>query len=95
LHSNRAGLIFFVALFIAGAILFAIGTLLIRRDRSVREQEAMPSVDRLEMIERLVMVDQPWCVDELHRIATSDSDPVVREAAEAALLVIGSRGSPP
>jgi hypothetical protein len=91
LHSNRAGHIFFVALFVAGAILFAIGTLLVRRDRLVREQEAIPTADRLDMIERLVMVGQPWCIDELRKIAGNDPDAIVRDAAEAAVMVIGSR----
>jgi hypothetical protein len=92
LHSNRAGLIFLVALFVAGAILFAIGTLLVRRARLEGEDEPqMHQEDRLDTIERLAIVGQPWCVDELRKIVSNDPDPVVREAADAALLVIGSR----
>lgn len=94
MHSNRAGLIFLVAIFVAGAIFFALGTLLVRRERLAREEEsaAMLSVeDRLDMIERLVIVGQPWCIDELRNITNADPDPLVRDAAEAALLVIGSR----
>jgi hypothetical protein len=92
LHSNRAELIVFVAIFVAGAVAFAIGTLLVRRDRIVREQEPpMPSEDRLDMIERLVIVGQPWCVEELRAILNNDPDPVARDAADAALLVIASR----
>ncbi len=77
-----------------GAIFFAVGTLLVRRERLAREEEpaAVLSVeDRLDMIERLVIVGQPWCVDELRGIRDRDPDPLVRDAADAALLVIGSR----
>jgi hypothetical protein len=93
LHSNRTALIFFVALFVLGAILFALGTLLVRRERIAREAAtpSMSQADRLDMIERLVMVGQPWCVDELRAILNNDPDPAVRDAADAALLVIGSR----
>jgi Flp pilus assembly protein TadB len=93
LHSNRTGLIFFVAVFVLGAILFALGTLLVRRERLARKaaSQSMSQEDRLDMIERLVMVGQPWCVDELRAILNNDADPVVRDAADAALLVIGSR----
>ena len=94
MHSNRAELIFLLAVFVAGAIIFAIGTLLVRRDRAAQE-EATPVLsdraDRLEMIERLAMVGQPWCVDELRKVIATDADPIVRTAAEDALLVIGAR----
>jgi hypothetical protein len=93
LHSNRTGLIFLVAVFVLGAIIFALGTLLVRRERLARES-AVPSMsqeDRLDMIERLVMVGQPWCADELRAILNNDPDPAVRDAADAALLVIASR----
>lgn len=93
MHSNRLGLIFSVAGFVLGAIIFALGTLLVRRERIARESAApsMSQEDRLDMIERLVMVGQPWCVDELRAMLNNDSDPAVRDAADAALLVIGSR----
>jgi hypothetical protein len=93
LQSSRAGLILLVAIFILGAILFALGTLLVRRERVERE-DAVPILsqeDRLDMIERLVMVGQPWCVDELRELKERDPDLLVRDAADAALLVIGSR----
>ncbi len=94
MHSNRAGLILLVAIFVLGAILFALGTLLVRRERLAREDTTpvLSQEDRLDMIERLVIVGQPWCVDELRAILARDPDPVVRDAADAALLVIGSRG---
>jgi hypothetical protein len=80
-------------MFVVGAIFFALGTLLVRRERLARE-DATPQLsveDRLDVIERLVIVGQPWCREELEGIRDRDSDPLVRDAAEAALLVIGSR----
>lgn len=93
LHSNRAGLILLVAIFVLGAILFALGTLLVRRERLAREDTTpiLSQEDRLDMIERLVIVGQPWCVDELRAILERDPDPLVRDAADAALMVIGAR----
>jgi hypothetical protein len=93
LHSNRAGLIFLVAIFVLGAILFALGTLLVRRERRAQEDTTpiLSREDRLDMIERLVIVGQPWCVDELRAILERDPDPLVRDAADAALMVIGAR----
>ncbi len=93
MQSNRDGLIFLVALFVVGAILFAIGTLLVRRERAAREKppSTRTQEDRLDTIERLLIVGQPWCIDELRAIRDKDADPAVREAAEAALLVIASR----
>ncbi len=76
-----------------GAIFFAVGTLLVRRERLARE-DATPvfsQEDRFDTIERLVIVGQPWCVDELRAIRDKDPDPLVRDAAESALLVIASR----
>jgi len=94
LRSNNAGLIFVVAVFVLGAILFAIGTLLVRRERVGREQETpiLSQEDRLDMVERLAIVGQPWCTDELRKIVDTDPDPLVRDAADAALLVIAARG---
>ena len=73
--------------------MFAVGTLLVRRDRAGREpaQTAETQEQRLELVERLVMVGQPWCVDELRTIREKDPDPLVRDSADAALMVIASR----
>ena len=94
LHSNRASLILLVAVFVAGAILFAIGTLLVRREREAVVAEpalVLSQEDRLDMIERLVIVGQPWCVEELRSLREGDPDPFVRDAADAALIVIAAR----
>jgi len=100
LSSSSGGFVILVV-FLIGALLFAIGTVLARRERPRREEPVDESLviaqpgsvaDRLEMIERLVMVGQPWCVDELRALLERERDPLVRDAAEAALMVIGSRG---
>lgn len=85
-------------MFITGALLFALGTLMVRREARTQTQEQhlilSSSKDSLEQridhIERLAMVGQPWCIDEL-RVMLSDSDERVRNASEDALLVIAAR----
>ncbi len=94
-----------VALFIVGAIVFVIGTML-SREREARVIQAQPVAvqtvqtpaepvldvsGRMDLIERLVMVGQPWCTEQLITIRNEDPDDSVREAADAALMVIGAR----
>lgn len=102
LLSSNALANIFLALFLVGAIVFVIGTMLAREKRAHLvesqatvahvEPEPLPDVEtRIDMVERLAMVGQPWCVDQLDKIRTEDPDESVREAADAALMVIGSR----
>ncbi len=92
-----------LALFIIGAIVFVLGTML-SRERQARAIEAQPvaapetkpepSLDvagRMDLIERLVIVGQPWCIEQLDTIRSEDPDESVREAADAALMVIAAR----
>ncbi|HEY5340325.1 MAG TPA: hypothetical protein VIK27_04795 [Candidatus Aquilonibacter sp.] len=46
---------------------------------------------RVDMIERLAMLGEPWCAAMLQRARLEDDDATVRDAADAALLVIGAR----
>jgi hypothetical protein len=46
---------------------------------------------RIDMIERLALLGEPWCAQILERAREQDTDPHVREAADAALLIIGAR----
>ena len=82
-------------MFIAGALLFALGTFLVRREAqslTPMAPELMVDIEtRIDHIERLAMVGQPWCVEEL-RVMLGDADERVRNAAEDALLVIQARG---
>jgi hypothetical protein len=103
LLSNSPVTVAFVIVGIAGAILFIIGSL-INRERAARLAEANPALEtalepavdvatRIDLVERLAMVGQPWCVQQLNTIRDTDPDESVREAADAALTVIGSRPS--
>ena len=109
--TNHLG-VFVLALFVAGAILFVVGTMM-RREREVPETvletaapppalaaaddvrtEPEPEISlelRIDMVERLAIVGEPWCVEELERIRRDDPDEMVRDAADNALLVIASR----
>lgn len=102
LSSNPLAVIL-VGLFIVGAIVFVIGTMLTREQqaRAIEAQpaaqaEAEPALDvpgRIDLIERLVMVGHPWCIEQLDAIRREDPDESVREAADAALMIIGARVS--
>jgi hypothetical protein len=46
---------------------------------------------RVDMIERLAMIGEPWCAELLERARDSDPDVVVRDAADNALIVIAAR----
>jgi hypothetical protein len=96
LLSSNPALTLLVVVFIAGALLFALGTFMIRREAQAQTPiaEADPVLDietRIDHIERLAMVAQPWCIAEL-RALLSDEDERVRNAAEDALLMIAARG---
>jgi len=71
---------------------------MVRRERQAQtpvvESLPEPVVDfetRIDQIERLAMVGQPWCVQQLQREFLDDADERVRNAAEDALLVIAAR----
>jgi len=95
LLSNSPGLLALVVVFITGGLLFALGTFMVRREARAQtpvvEQTVVDLDARLDAIERLAMVGQPWCVEQLEREFLSDSDERVRNAAEDALLVIAAR----
>lgn len=46
---------------------------------------------RVDMVERLAMIGEPWCAALLERARASDPDVVVRDAADNALIVIAAR----
>lgn len=47
---------------------------------------------RIDMIERLAMVGEPWCVAVLNDAIAQERDAAILDAAERALLVIAARG---
>ena len=74
-------------LFLVGALFYFAGALIARR-ADAREKIAV----RIDMVERLMLVGQPWCIEDLEKIRTDDKeDTLVRDAAAAALLVISAR----
>ena len=104
--SSNPALAIFAGLFLVGAALFAFGTWLTRRPVGVAQEEAHPAITwtqelagaeqlpwelRMDMIERLAIVGRPWCVELLKLALEEESDNVVRDAAERALLVIAAR----
>ncbi|HVS45547.1 MAG TPA: hypothetical protein VMS32_02670 [Verrucomicrobiae bacterium] len=83
--------------FAVGAIVFGIGTSLLRGRRSdgqstlpwmaaLGDERAYEPAERIELIERLAMVGQPWCVELLTRAADEEGNARVRRAAREALL---------
>lgn len=92
LPSNSLLLVFGVA-FAIGAIVFAIGTSLLRaqrRDvstepswtRAVAQDAVLTPDERIDLIERLAIVAQPWCWDLIARAVGADSDARVRRVAK-------------
>lgn|GEM_PF-3102355 len=117
MQSSSPGNVILLAVFAIGAIFFALGTWLVRRERaekaSLTSEDTPPAaapawdewareiggVDepidrwtRLDMIERLAIVGEPWCVEMLERAREEDADASIRDAADSAILVIGARG---
>ncbi|MDQ2865525.1 MAG: hypothetical protein M3R51_04810 [Candidatus Eremiobacteraeota bacterium] len=56
--------------------------------------EVLPAALRLDVIERLALVGEPWCVSALREAASEETDAQTRDAAERALLVIACRPDP-
>jgi hypothetical protein len=104
LSINSAYLLLGVA-FLVGVLLVALGSWLIRREKA---RAVIPSVVEgpplthsppeevfelvIDQIERLAMVGQPWCVEQLERDFLHADDARVRNAAEDAIIVIRARG---
>lgn len=90
---NSPGTIILIAVFLAGAVLFATGTAMLRRQR-LRVQP-MPAAaeppDPYARIEELLAAADAPSIRELERMRDSDASPEIRDAADAALMVIGSR----
>ena len=85
LLSNPLAVILAV-LFLAGAVFYFAGGMIARRaDR----RDAIEL--RIDMVERLLLVGEPWCVEDLKKIRNEDEYPLVRDAADAALIAITAR----
>lgn len=84
--SNNPLAVILAVLFLVGAVLYFAGALIVRRTAARQEIEI-----RIDMVERLMLVGQPWCIEDLERMRTEDADARVRDAADAALMVIAAR----
>ena len=106
LPSTSSAFFVLALIFVLGAAVFVAGTLLTRRQKAppvpvpvtitwTRElipDDDVPAADlRLDMIERLAIVGAPWCVETLKAALNEESDPLIHDAADRALLVIASR----
>jgi hypothetical protein len=107
LFANSPGFLILLVVFVFGALVFALGTAMVRRPvvptPSAPEAATPWTADlagtndllhvslRIDMVERLAMIGEPWCVTMLERAQAEDADQTVRDAADSALLVIGAR----
>ena len=104
LPSTSTAALFFALLLVTGVILWIVGGRLARSSRAASPSVALTwtrvatgsddAVDyptRLDLVERLAMVAQPWCVDALQQAMREESDATMRDAADRALLVIAAR----
>ena len=105
LLSNNSAYILLGVVALVGALLYGIGTWLVRRERAlvipIEPSQTDKNVETvsddvfaldMDQIERLALVGQPWCVEQLERDFLHDKDERVRNAAEDAIIVIRARG---
>ena len=59
--------------------------------RAFGDEGKLDYTTRIDMIERLAMIGEPWCIDALEQALHEERDARVHKAAENALLVIKSR----
>ena len=94
LFSNNPGAAILIVVFLVGAFFFALGTALVRRERSrvaAPQPEPAGAAVTFEDIDTLLARGDAASVRELERLRDSGADPAIRDAADAALMVIGSR----
>lgn len=107
LPSSSTAAVFFGFLLVLGAIFWIAGGRLARRAGKVAaiasppvtwtraivdNDERVDAATRLDMIERLAIVGEPWCVTVLNDALAQERDETLRDAADRALLVIAARG---
>ena len=91
LLSNNSGATILLVVFLVGALFFALGTVLVRRER--RAQPApQRATESLERIDELLIAGDATSIRELERLRDSAGSADIRDAAEDALIVISSRG---
>lgn len=91
LLSSNSGATILLVVFLVGALLFALGTVLVRRERRSAPPTPMRIPESLERIDRLLTVGDATSIRELERLRDSAQSEEIRDAADAALMVIASR----
>jgi hypothetical protein len=84
--SNSPLAVILALLFLLGALFYFAGAMIGRRAGEREKIEV-----RIDMVERLMLVGQPWCVEDLEKMRAEDEDASVRDAADAALIAIHAR----
>ena len=90
LLSNNSGATILVVVFLVGALLFALGTVLVRRECRA-EPAPQRAPESFERIDDLLTLGDATSVRELERLRDSAESADVRDAAADALIVIASR----
>jgi hypothetical protein len=92
---NNPGAGILIVVFLVGAVFFAVGTALVRRERVVHQAPQSPSVpvevDYFVRIDELLTRGDAASVKELEALRDRNANPEIRDAADAALMVIASR----
>ena len=107
LFTNNPALAILAVVFLIGAALFTLGSIVASRARGTLQTETSSPFAwtrgitegnevlswemRLDLIDRLAIVGAPWCADALRAALDEETDARVREPAERALLVIECR----
>ncbi|HTU68844.1 MAG TPA: hypothetical protein VMF11_00870 [Candidatus Baltobacteraceae bacterium] len=95
--NNNPGVVILVVVFLIGAAFFAIGTVMVRRERRPRPASPPPQpadaapFDYFARIDELLERGDAAGIRELEAMRDRNDDPGVRDAADAALMVIRAR----
>ena len=100
LLSNNPAFVVLLAVFLIGALFYWLGTILVRRERKARIADAPAAVEEaapapaatpVETVEALLARGDAASIRELEALRDRDPSDEIRDAADAALMVIGSR----
>jgi len=100
LLSSSSPYIAFGIVFLAGAGIFAAGTLMLRSAERgpslgitwtravIGDDKVLDAAARVEIVERLGLIGQTWCADALEEALGEERDARVRKAVERALRAV-------
>jgi hypothetical protein len=107
LLSSSSPYVVFGFVFTVGAASFVAGSLLLRAAKDepppvavsdwttdvIGDDRRLDAAERVDIVERLAMIGQPWCIDTLEAALAQERDAQVRDAVERALLVMRARAT--